>query len=71
MLSQRILWRLRSANPTWYLFGGGIELGAITLPPVRLDADAVTRCAREDMQVNVEDLLEGGLAGCPKCSSGT
>jgi hypothetical protein len=56
MLSRRILRRLQSAKPTSYLFSGGIQLGAIALTPVGLDAEAVTRCAREDVKVNVEDL---------------
>ena len=60
MLSRRILRRLHSAKPASYLFGGGIQLGAIALTPVRLDAEAITPCSWEDVQVNVEDLLEGG-----------
>jgi hypothetical protein len=37
-----------------YLFGGAIQLGAVALTPVCVDAESVTGCAGEHMQVNVE-----------------
>jgi hypothetical protein len=45
-----------------YLLGGGIKLGAVALTPVSLYAEAITRGAREHVQMNMEDLLKGGLA---------
>jgi hypothetical protein len=41
-----------------HLLGGGVQLGAVTLTPVRIDAKAVTMRARKHMQVNVKYLLE-------------
>ena len=54
--------RSECAKPLVYLPGGGIQLGAVALAPVSLDAETVTQGAREHVQMNVEDLLEGGLA---------
>jgi len=39
-----------------------VEQVAGTGPPGRVDAEAVTRETGEDVQMEVEDLLEGGLA---------
>ena len=47
--------------PVAHLFGGGIQLGAVTLTPVRIDTEAVIRRPRKHVQVDVEYLLEGSF----------
>ena len=42
--------------------GGVVEFGSFALTPARIDAEAVSGESGEDVEMNVEDLLEGGLS---------
>jgi hypothetical protein len=47
--------------PVANLLGAGIQLGAVTLTPVRINAEPIIRRARKHMQVDMKYLLEGSF----------